>query len=351
VAAAEQPVAAEQPSTPTLLAPARRNPRPFRREVIRGGTALDGLDHQEQVMAPRSGWRDVVLRVTGIDLGPGKDAAYEDGLRERIGTVIGGAFPIAVLNFKGGVGKTAVVEALGSTFAEVRDDRVIAVDIDAGDLAERHGRPNPLNLADLLARDSVTQYAEVRAHTYMNSFGLEVLGLPDHGRTDWRLERRDIAKAFSILRKHYSVVLVDCVKAINSSVMDAVLPEARALVVVSGTSIDAVRKTRTTLDWLSNNGHRRLMNSTVLAMNYTEPARLDGVVTKEFESLSARVAATVVLPFDRHVHEGTELGLDQLSKESRRGYLEMAAALGEMAAGRPVSRDAAVRSWREPRLP
>ena len=56
---------------------------------------------------------------------------------------MGGAFPIAVLNFKGGVGKTAVVEALGSTFAAVRDDRVLALDIDAGDLAERHGRRNP----------------------------------------------------------------------------------------------------------------------------------------------------------------------------------------------------------------
>jgi MinD-like ATPase involved in chromosome partitioning or flagellar assembly len=318
--------------------------------VIRGGTALDGLDHRQPLASPRPTWREVVQRVTRIDLGPGKDAAYEDGLRGRIGTVIGGAFPVAVLNFKGGVGKTAVVEALGSTFAEVRDDRVIAVDIDAGDLAERHGRPNPLNLADLLARTSVTQYSEVRAHTYMNSFGLEVLGLPDHGRTDWRLQRKDIAKAFSILRKHYSVLLVDCVKAINSGVMDAVLPEARALVVVSGTSIDAVRKTRTTLEWLSNNGYQRLMNSTVLAMNYTEPAKLDGVVTKEFESLSARVAATVVLPFDRHVHEGKELGLDRLSKESRRGYLEMAAALGDMAAGRPVGRDAALRAWREPRL-
>ena len=56
---------------------------------------------------------------------------------------MGGAFPIAVLNLKGGVGKTAVVEALGSTFADVRHDRIIAVDIDAGDLAERHGRPTP----------------------------------------------------------------------------------------------------------------------------------------------------------------------------------------------------------------
>ncbi|ODR10386.1 cobalamin biosynthesis protein CobB [Mycobacterium sherrisii] len=307
-----------------------------------GGTALDGVDHGDSARSVRSGWRQVIHRVTGIDVGPGKDALHEHGLRQRIATPLGAVFPIAVLNFKGGVGKTAVVEALGSTFAEARGDRVIAVDIDTGDLAERHGRRNPLSLADLVARNSVTQYSEIRAHTHMNSFGLEVLGLPDYGQTGWRLERRDFAKVFSMVRNHYSVVLVDCVKAINSAVMEAVLPEARALVVVTGTSIDAVRKTNTTLEWLCNNGYRHLMTSTVLVMNYTEPTKPDGVVVKEFESLAARVAAAAVLPFDRHVHEGRELGLDRLSKESRRGYLELAAALGDMAAGRPA-RDGSAR--------
>jgi len=66
--------------------------------------------------------------------------------------------------------------------------------------------------------------------------------------------------------------------------------------------------------------------------------------------LSAHVAATVVLPFDRHVHDGKEISLDRLSKESRRSYLEMAAVLADvfpaagmepglrLAAGRPPHR-------------
>jgi MinD-like ATPase involved in chromosome partitioning or flagellar assembly len=309
-------------------------PAPFGRELTLGGTALDGFDQQDPAGSAGFSWRDLIRRVTGIDLGPGKDTAYEHELRDRIRTAIGGTFPIAVLNFKGGVGKTAVVEVLGSTFADVRDDRVIAVDIDAGDLAERHGRPNPLSMADLVLGDSATQYADIRAHTYMNSFGLEVLGLPDYARTDWRLERRDVVKAFSILRNHYSVVLVDCLKPVNSAVMDAVLPESRALVVVTSTSIDAIRKTRTTLEWLCNNRYERLMKSTVLAINHIEPAKPGAVAAKELEELSARVATTVELPFDRHVHEGKEIGLDRLSKESRRSYLEMAAALADMVPGR-----------------
>ncbi|OCB29904.1 cobalamin biosynthesis protein CobB [Mycobacterium malmoense] len=299
-----------------------------------GGTALDGLDQQQRADSSRFSWREVVHRVTGVDLGVGKEAQYKEDLRTRIRAAVGGAFPIAVLNLKGGVGKTAVVEALGSTFADVRHDRVIAVDIDAGDLAERHGRPHSPGMAELLADKAITDYAAIRAHTYMNNFGLEVLALPDYAQTDWRLERHDVVKAFSLLRNHYSVVLVDCAKALNSGVMEAVLPEARVLVVVTSTSIDAIRKTGTTLDWLGNNGYQPLVRSTVLAINHVEPARVDLLAAKELERLSARVAATVVLPFDRHIHDGKQIELDRLSKESRRSYLEMAAVLADMFPGR-----------------
>ncbi len=332
------PVSPTVPQTPpTKPAPARRVPPRRRPELVVGGTALDSLDEPEPPADPAGfNWRDLIRRLTGINLGPGKDSAYEQALRERIRAPVGGAFPIAVLNLKGGVGKTVVVEALGSTFAAVRDDRVIAVDIDGADLAERHGRRNPLSMADLLLDDAATQYSDVRAHTYKNSFGLEVLGLPDYARTDWRLERHDVVKAFSILRKHYSVLLVDCVKAVNSAVMDAVLPEARALVVVTSTSIDAIRKTKTTLDLLRNNGYQRLMASTVLAVNHVEAGKVGVVAAKEIEQLSARVGATVVLPFDRHVHDGKEIGLDRLCRDSRRSYLEMAAAIADMFGDHPA---------------
>src|SRR6202011_5572006 len=103
----------------------------------------------------------------------------------------------------------------------------------------------------------------------------------------------------------------------NSAAMDGVLPEARALVVVTSTSIDAIRKTKTTLEWLWHNGHQRLIGSTMRAINHVEPGRVDVLAAKQLDELSALVAATVVLPFDRHVHDGKEIGLDRLSKQSR----------------------------------
>lgn len=298
-----------------------------------GATALDRFD-QHRTDTAGFDWRQLIHRLTGIDVGPGKKTAYENELRRRIRVPVGDAFRIAVLGLKGGVGKTTVVEALGSTFAAVRGDRVIALDIDAGDLAERHGRRNPHSMIDLLHGTPAPRYEDIRALTYMNGFGLEVLGLPEYARTDWRLERHDVLKAFAMLRNHYSLVLVDCVKALNSGVMEAVLPRSRGLVVVTSPAIDAIRKTQTTLEWLCRNGYQRLMPSTVLAVNHVEPGRVDGVAVTELDRLSARVAATVVLPFDRHVHEGRKIALDRLSKESRRSYLEMAAVLAGMFPGR-----------------
>jgi MinD-like ATPase involved in chromosome partitioning or flagellar assembly len=312
-------------------------PQPVRRVANPGGMALDCIEQLAEQSPARRDWRDLIHRYLGIDLGPSRGAAHENALREQIRTPVGGAYSIAVLNLKGGVGKTAVVEALGSTFASVRSDRVVAVDLDAGDLADRHGRRNNLSLVDLLSDQSVARYADVRAHTFMNSSGLEVLGLPDYARGNWSISRQDFVKAFSILRNHYSLVLMDCPKTLNSGVMEAVLPESRALVVVTSTSIDAIQKTRTTLEWLSNNGYRKLIGSTVLAVNHVERTKLSTLAAAELEQLSAHVAATVMLPFDRHVHQGKEIGIDRMSKESRHCYLEMAAALARTIPSRQLT--------------
>jgi MinD-like ATPase involved in chromosome partitioning or flagellar assembly len=120
-------------------------------------------------------------------------------------------------------------------------------------------------------------------------------------------------------------------------------------VVVTSTSINAIRKTKTTLDWLWHNGYQHLSSSTVLAINHVEPGKVGVVAAKELDELSARVAATVVLPFDRHVHDGKEIGIDRLSKESKRSYLEMAAALADMFPGKRGEQNLQLGARRPPR--
>ena len=168
-----------------------------------------------------------------------------------------------------------------------------------------------------------------------------MLALPNYADSDWHIGRDDVLRAFSILRNHYSVVLMDCGKSLKSAVTEAVLSESRALVVVTNASVDAIEKTRTTLEWLSRNGYRRQIQSTVLAINHTERGRPSGTVNDRLQQLSERFAPRVViLPFDRHVREGNEIALERLGKHSRRGYLEMAAALADMFPRRNIGTSA-----------
>ncbi|BBU23633.1 CobQ/CobB/MinD/ParA nucleotide binding protein [Mycobacterium xenopi] len=107
---------------------------------------LDRLEGLEKLPAGHP-WQGLVNRLARRLRPSGRDREYELSLCNRVRAPVGGVFPIAVLNFKGGVGKTAVVEALGSTFAHIRDDRVLAVDLGGGDLADRHGKPKSIEPA------------------------------------------------------------------------------------------------------------------------------------------------------------------------------------------------------------
>lgn len=314
----------------------RTPPASWQRPVRR--IALDSLEVPSAEPAPEFSWRSVLSRLTGMHLGPSRSEIREIELRDRARASLGNAFPVAVLNLKGGVGKTSVVEALGSTFADARTDRVIAVDVDAGDLADRHGYRNQVSLVDLLADRSATRYPDVRAYTRRNRAGLELLALPNYSDTDWLIGRDDVLRAFSILRNHYSVVLMDCNKTLKSAVTEAVLSEARALVVVTNASVDAIEKSRTTLEWLSRSGYQRLVESTVLVVNHTDRAKSTGSVRNRLRQLSDQFVPNRVvnLPFDRHVHQGQEIDLERLGRRSRRGYLKMAAALGDMFPNRTV---------------
>jgi MinD-like ATPase involved in chromosome partitioning or flagellar assembly len=320
-------------TTGTTTVPAgqvKTPPASWQRPVRR--IALDSLEVPYSDAPPEFNWRSLLSQLTGIHLGPSRGEIYELELRDRVRAPLGSAFPIAVLNLKGGVGKTSVVEALGSTFADARSDRVIAVDVDAGDLADRHGYRTQLSLVDLLADRSVTRYCDVRAYTRRNRAGLEALALPNYADSDWQIGRDDVLRAFSLLRNHYSVMLMDCGKALKSTVAEAVLLESRALVIVTNASVDAIEKTRITIEWLSKNGYQRQVESAVLAINHTERGRPSGPVRTRLQQLSDQFAPNrvAILPFDRHVHEGNEITLERLGKQSRRGYLEMAAALADI---------------------
>ena len=89
---------------------------------------------------PQSGWRKAVYVGSGKLINPGESPAdtQRRELIARVNQPLRGCYKIAMLSLKGGVGKTTTTTTLGSTFASLRGDRVVAVDAnpDRGTLSQ-----------------------------------------------------------------------------------------------------------------------------------------------------------------------------------------------------------------------
>ncbi len=296
---------------------------------------LNRLENRRKSVPAKQGWRGTVHRLTKINLAPGPDELYEMALKARVQRMVRTTFPITVMGVKGGVGKTVVTETLGSTFSDVRGDRVIAVDLDpdAGNLVSRHGRESTLSIADLVADDAQTRYLDVRAHTSQNrATRLEVLTGPDFASTPMPLLDREVDAVMPILNEHYSLVLMDTGTGLKTNLMTAVLRQSRALVMVSSASIDALEETQVSLDWLCRNGYRQLLDTMVLVINHVQRGKPNINVGQAVNQFSRQLGRDriFVLPFDDHIFEGRQITLELLSAQSRRRYLELAAVISDL---------------------
>jgi len=160
------PPRAETPAPP----PGPRHHGEIGREVLR----------RPAKQPPRSGWRWLVWIVTfGLwNLGESPADARRAELVARVNQTIRGDYKIAMLSMKGGVGKTTTTVGLGSTFASLRGDHVVAADAnpDRGTLGARIPTQTAATVRDLLNDvPNIHRYSDVRAFTSQAPSRLEVL--------------------------------------------------------------------------------------------------------------------------------------------------------------------------------
>ena len=159
---------------------------------------------------------------------------------------------------KGGVGKTTISLALGSTFAMLRGDRVIAVDAnpDAGNLAHRVAPPHDRTITDVLRDlDTITSYATLRSYTAQAAESrLEVLASDDDPRIGMALDRNDYHRLIQLLDRFYNLILLDTGTGILDSANQGLLTEADQIVLVVRSGLDGGRAGALTLDWMDEHG-------------------------------------------------------------------------------------------------
>lgn len=345
-AAQARPTSAPVPSpqhygeSPAAWAAAQQTPSqpvPTSAATMGNHRAIDALSHvgvRSAVKMPsQRGWRHVIYLLTRINLGLSPDELYEMDLHARIRRNARDSYQIGVFGLKGGVGKTAVTVALGSSLSKIRGDRILAVDADpdGGNLADRAGRQSAATVADLLSDKELARYNDIRAYTSMNGSNLEVLSSEEYSGARREFNDEDWKGAVGIVSRYYNLVLADCGAGLFQPASRGVLSTVSGLVIVASASIDGARQAAVTMDWLRQNGYQDLLGRSCVVINHVVPGKPNIDVDDLVQQFERHVPAgrVVVLPWDKHIAAGTEIQLDLLGKELRRRITELAAALSD----------------------
>jgi MinD-like ATPase involved in chromosome partitioning or flagellar assembly len=293
--------------------------------------------------APSRGWRRAVHTMSAGAINPGEspaDIEYKH-LLERVNRPVRGDYRIAVLSLKGGVGKTTTTVGLGSTFASLRGDRVIAVDAnpDLGTLAQRVPQQTRSTVRDLLADENVYRYSDVRAHTSQAPSRLEVLASERDPAMAEAFSDEEYRGVMRILQRFYNIIITDCGTGLSHSAMNGVLDMANAIILVSSPAMDGARSAGATLDWLEAHGYGNLVSRAVVVLSSSRP----GASTIDTDQLGqhflTRCRAVHKIPFDDHLSEGADVDLELVGKNTRRAFAELAATIADDFSTASADRD------------
>jgi MinD-like ATPase involved in chromosome partitioning or flagellar assembly len=250
-------------------------------------------------------------------------------LEARIaGPVDDGARFIPVISRKGGVGATTITALLGMALAEVRDDRVLAVDAhpDRGTLAERVTEPSTASVRDVvqLARSirSADDLDELVGH---DRTSLEVLASDSDPEQARPFDEDAYNVVADVAQRFYSVVLTDGASGVLEPVMQAALKRADGLVVVSGGSAEEARLASEIIDWLEANDLAELAANAIVALNTATTGTVFDHLPQIEAHFQSRVRDVVRIPYDEELVAGTPVRFGALRPFTRDSARDLAA--------------------------
>lgn len=294
----------------------------------------DDLMLRRVAPVPHTGWRRALFRASGqaINVGPGPQERRRLELEERLRTPIMGSRRIVVMSRKGGVGKTTMSLAIGSTFASLRGDRVVAVDAnpDAGNLAHRVAHPNDQTITDVLNDlASIQTYSQLRTYTSQAvESRLEVVASDDDPKIGMALGRDDYHSLIGLLDRFYNLIVLDTGTGILDSANQGLLAEADQLVLVLRAGVDGGRAAALTLDWLDEHQDGELVSQAVVVINAVRRG-VGAPIAPIVEHFERRCRRVVLVPWDPALELGSETSLSALRADTRAALVEVAAAVAD----------------------
>lgn len=282
---------------------------------------------------PEGSWPAFVYAATLhlVNLGDSRPVRGRKALDARIGKPFtDGPRFVPVLSRKGGVGKTTITALLGMALADVRGDRVLAIDAnpDRGTLADRVVKQTHSTVRDLvLHAPELSAFDGLSAHLSRDATGLDVAASDADPMLAEAFDGGGYNVVADLASPHYGIVVTDSGTGVVHSVMRATLQRADAVVVVSGGSIDEARLASETLTWLEANNYGHLVSNAVVALNAsTQGTDLDKLHDIE-EHFRSRVRRVVRIPYDPELAAGSVVRYEALRPFTRSSARQLAAAV------------------------
>ena len=290
---------------------------------------------QGRRVAPEGRWPSFVYAITLhlVNIGDSRRVRERKELEARIDKRFEGSPRfVPILTRKGGVGKTTITALIGMAMADVREDRVIAIDAnpDRGTLAERVTKQTRATVRDVVTRaPSITGFTDFSTLVSRDETRLDVLASDTDPMLSEAFSENDYNVVADLAERYYSVVLTDCGTGIVHSVMRATLQRADSIVIVSGGSVDEARLASETLTWLEANGYGDLVRNAIVALN-TSTHGTNLVKLEEIEAhFQSRVREIVRIPYDPQLAAGSVIDYKSLRPLTRNAARELAALVAD----------------------
>ena len=328
--------------TAVAAASAARAERTGRREKDLGPEPASALTADRLLMGtarpPVAGWRRWLYTLTfgRVNVGDSDAVRVQRALEHRISVRLGGRTRyVPVLSRKGGVGKTTVTTLLGMGLADIREDRIIAMDAnpDRGTLSDRSpGRADHTARQLVKNRYTIDSFAQLADYVTRDGSRLHVLASDTDPTVAQAFDDSDYRAVTDLLSRYYSVVLTDSGTGMVHSVMKGTLEKADSVVLVSGGSVDEARLASETLSWLEAHGRQDLVARAIVVINLSSGNATQVDVSEIEQHFRSRVKTVVRIPYDRHLAEGSRIDLGKLSPATRRAVTELAALVVDQLA-------------------
>lgn len=296
---------------------------------------------EEGKHSPRAkyGWQGAVNNLLNTNLAPGPAEAAR---RESVADIVAG-WPgvkrVAVVNDKGGAGKTPVSILLAAAIARASTLPVAVFDNnESAGMAK--DRVEVVGQHDATAKDLATQSAgqekmsatEVMQYMHYHPEDRYHLLAAHHPRivdneVDPPLSRDEVGAVYRALAEPYRLVVTDSGNSWTRENWGAMVARADQLVVPMVTSKDRFRRAEDTLNNLYNLGgvFQDLTRNAVVVVSTWQPG--DRAVAADFaDRWEGRVREVVVIPYDEHVGSHN-LRFDALKPATQDAFLRLGAAV------------------------